>query len=389
MGREDIGGSNLDVNISTLSEGVASYAFNGSGTTTFGAYVQSKGNPNLTWETTIATNFALDMAFLDNKLQATIDVFKNETVDLVAQDTNKISSTAIDAGAPYVNLGSMETTGFDLSLSYADVSDSGLTYSISAEIGKYKNEMVELIGEFYSGATARGINFTRTSPGEPISYFYGRKVLGIFQNDAEVAAHASQDGAAPGRFKYADINGDGIINDSDRTKLGDPHPDVTFGLNFSFAYKNWDLTAYLTGQLGNELLDFTKIYSMSPLFFDGNRRAELVDSWSPSNPDAEFPALSATIQNNEFGVNNSFFIEDGSFIRMRTLQLGYNLSDAIASKIGASSARIFYSGKNLFTITEYSGIDPEIPTYGALDIGVYRTQYPTASSNSIGINLKF
>ena len=389
MGREDIGGSNLDVNISTISEGVASYAFNGSGTTTFGAFVQSKGNPGLTWETTISSNFALDMSFLDNKLQATIDVFKNETVDLVAQDTNKISSTAIDAGAPYVNLGSMETTGFDLSLSYDDVTDGGLTYSISAEIGKYKTEMVELIGEFYSGATDRGINFTRTSPGEPISYFYGRKVLGIFQNDAEVAAHASQEGAAPGRFKYADINGDGIINDSDRTKLGDPHPDFTFGLNFSFAYKNWDLTGYLTGQLGNELLDFTKIYSMSPLFFDGNRRAELVDSWSPSNPDAEFPALSSTIQNNEFSVNNSFFIEDGSFIRMRTLQLGYNLSDKIASKIGASSARIFYSGKNLFTITDYSGIDPEIPTYGALDIGVYRTQYPTASSNAIGINLKF
>ena len=148
MGREDIGGSNLDVNISTLSEGVASYAFNGSGTTTFGAFVQSKGNPNLTWETTISTNFALDMAFLDNKLQATIDVFKNETVDLVAQDTNKISSTAIDAGAPFVNLGSMETSGFDLSLSYADKTDGGLTYSISAEVGKYENEMVELIGEF-------------------------------------------------------------------------------------------------------------------------------------------------------------------------------------------------------------------------------------------------
>ena len=389
MGREDIGGSNLDVNISTISEGVASYAFNGSGTTTFGAFVQSKGNPGLTWETTISSNFALDMSFLDNKLQATIDVFKNETVDLVAQDTNKISSTAIDAAAPYVNLGSMETTGLDLSLSYTDKTDGGLTYSISAEVGSYKNEMVDLIGSFYTGETTRGINFTRTSPGEPISYFYGRKVLGIFQNEAEVAAHASQEGAAPGRFKYADINGDGIINDSDRTKLGDPHPDFTFGLNFSFAYKNWDLTGYLTGQLGNELLDFTKIYSMSPLFFDGNRRAELVDSWSPSNPDAEFPALSSTIQNNEFSVNNSFFIEDGSFIRMRTLQLGYNLSDKIASKIGASSARIFYSGKNLFTITDYSGIDPEIPTYGALDIGVYRTQYPTASSNAIGINLKF
>ena len=389
MGREDIGGSNLDVNISTISEGVASYAFNGSGTTTFGAFVQSKGNPGLTCETTISSNFALDMSFLDNKLQATIDVFKNETVDLVAQDTNKISSTAIDAAAPYVNLGSMETTGLDLSLSYTDKTDGGLTYSISAEVGSYKNEMVDLIGSFYTGDTTRGINFTRTSPGEPISYFYGRKVLGIFQNEAEVAAHASQEGAAPGRFKYADINGDGIINDSDRTKLGDPHPDFTFGLNFSFAYKNWDLTGYLTGQLGNELLDFTKIYSMSPLFFDGNRRAELVDSWSPSNPDAEFPALSSTIQNNEFSVNNSFFIEDGSFIRMRTLQLGYNLSDKIASKIGASSARIFYSGKNLFTITDYSGIDPEIPTYGALDIGVYRTQYPTASSNAIGINLKF
>ncbi len=389
MGREDIGGQNLDVNISTLSEGVASYAFNGSGATTFGAFVQSKGNTNLTWETTISKNFALDMAFLDNKLQATIDVFQMETVDLVAQDVNKISSTAIDAGAPFVNLGSMETSGFDFSLSYANETSNGLRYNIAAEIGKYKTEMVELIGDFYTGATERGINFTRTSPGEPISYFYGREVLGIFQNDAEVAAHASQEGAAPGRFKYADINGDGIINDSDRTKLGDPHPDVTFGLNFSFQYKNWDLTAYLTGQLGNELLDYTKIFSMSPLFFDGNRRVSLLDSWTPSNPDAEFPALSATIQNNEFGVNNSFFIEDGSFIRMRTLQLGYNLPDSFASKIGASSARIFYSGKNLFTITDYTGIDPEIPQYGALDIGVYRQQYPTESSNSIGINLKF
>jgi hypothetical protein len=334
-------------------------------------------------------NFAIDAGFFDNKMTMTLDVFENVTDGLVAQDTQKISTTAIDASAPYTNLGSMKSSGFDLSLNYTDVTSSGLTYSISANATKAVNEVTELISEAYSGSSQRIGTMTRTSVGEPISYFYGRKVLGIFQNDAEVAAHATQDGAGPGRFKYEDINGDGVINDSDRTKIGDPHPDLIFGVNMNFAYKNWDMSMFWNGSLGNDIFDYTALYYETPYFFNGNRSTRVLDSWSPTNTGAELPALSETTLNSEFSTANSFFVRDGSYVRLRSLQIGYTLPDAIASKLGASSARVYYNGTNLLTLTDFTGLDPEVPRGGALDIGVYDSQYPSNSISSLGINIKF
>ena len=389
LGNQQIGGSNLDVNISGLSEGTGFYAFSGSGGATPGAVIGSKGNPLLTWETMTSTNFALDMGFLDNKLTATIDVFSNETTGLVAQDTQKISTTAIDAAAPYTNLGAMKSTGFDLSLNYSDTTSSGLTFSINANATKATNEVTELISEFYSGGSGRIGAMTRTSVGEPISYFYGRNVLGIFQTAAEVAAHATQDGAGVGRFKYEDINGDGVINDNDRTKIGDPHPDLIFGINLNMAYKNWDMSMFWNGSMGNDIFDYTALYYETPYFFNGGRSTRVLDSWSPTNTGAELPALSETILNNEFTSANSFFVRDGSYLRLRTLQIGYTLPDTIASKLGASSARVYYNGTNLLTLTDFTGLDPEVPRGGALDIGVYSAQYPTNSASSLGINIKF
>jgi hypothetical protein len=389
MGNQLIGGSNLDVNISYINEYLSWYNFSGGGAATSGAYVASKGNPNLTWESTTSTNFALDMGFMDNKLQATIDVFKNETTGLVAQDTQKISTTAIDAGAPYTNLGSMESTGFDLSLDYTDATASGMNYSIGAEITKASNEVTELISEFYTGGSYRIGAITRTSVGEPISYFYGRNVVGIFASAAEIASHAQQDGAGIGRFKYEDINGDGVINDGDRTKIGDPHPDLLFGVNISLQKGPWDMSMFWNGSLGNDIADYTALYYESPYFFNGNRSTAVLDSWTPTNLDAELPALSETTLNNEFTSMNSFFVRDGSYVRLRSLQIGYTLSDDIASKIGATSARVYYNGRNLLTLTDFRGLDPEVPRGGALDIGVYNRQYPTYKMSSIGINVKF
>ena len=389
LGNQQIGGSNLDVNISGLSEGTGFYAFSGSGGATPGAVIASKGNPLLTWETMTSTNFALDMGFLDNKLTATIDVFSNETTGLVAQDTQKISTTAIDAAAPYTNLGSMKSTGFDLSLNYSDTTSSGLTFSINANATKATNEVTELISDFYTGGSDRIGTMTRTSVGEPISYFYGRNVLGIFQTAAEVAGHATQDGAGVGRFKYEDINGDGVINDNDRTKIGDPHPDLIFGINLNMAYKNWDMSMFWNGSMGNDIFDYTALYYETPYFFNGGRSTRVLDSWSPTNTGAELPALSETILNNEFTSANSFFVRDGSYLRLRTLQIGYTLPDTIASKLGASSARVYYNGTNLLTLTDFTGLDPEVPRGGALDIGVYSAQYPTNSASSLGINIKF
>ena len=389
LGNQEIGISNADINISTINEFTGAYAFGGSGSATAGAVIASKGNPLLTWETMTSKNFAIDAGFFDNKMTVTLDVFENVTDGLVAQDTQKISTTAIDASAPFTNLGSMKSSGFDLSLNYTDVTSSGLTYSISANATKAVNEVTELISEAYSGSSQRIGTMTRTSVGEPISYFYGRKVLGIFQNDAEVAAHATQDGAGPGRFKYEDINGDGVINDSDRTKIGDPHPDLIFGVNMNFAYKSWDMSMFWNGSLGNDIFDYTALYYETPYFFNGNRSTRVLDSWSPTNTDAELPALSETTLNSEFSTANSFFVRDGSYVRLRSLQIGYTLPDTIASKLGASSARVYYNGTNLLTLTDFTGLDPEVPRGGALDIGVYSAQYPSNSISSLGINIKF
>ena len=389
LGNQEIGISNADINISNINEFTGAYAFGGSGGATAGAVIAAKGNPLLTWETMTSKNFAIDAGFFDNKMTMTLDVFENVTDGLVAQDTQKISTTAIDASAPYTNLGSMKSSGFDLSLNYTDVTSSGLTYSISANATKAVNEVTELISEAYSGSSQRIGTMTRTSVGEPISYFYGRKVLGIFQNDAEVAAHATQDGAGPGRFKYEDINGDGVINDSDRTKIGDPHPDLIFGVNMNFAYKSWDMSMFWNGSLGNDIFDYTALYYETPYFFNGNRSTRVLDSWSPTNTGAELPALSETTLNSEFSTANSFFVRDGSYVRLRSLQIGYTLPDTIASKLGASSARVYYNGTNLLTLTDFTGLDPEVPRFGALDIGVYSAQYPSNSISSLGININF
>ena len=389
LGNQEIGISNADINISNINEFTGAYAYGGSGGATAGAVIASKGNPLLTWETMTSKNFAIDAGFMDNKLTMTLDVFENVTDGLVAQDTQKISTTAIDASAPYTNLGSMKSSGFDLSLNYGDTTSNGVTYSIAANATRAKNEVTELISESYSGSSQRIGTMTRTSVGEPISYFYGRNVLGIFQTEAEVASHATQDGAGVGRFKYEDINNDGIINDSDRTKIGDPHPDLIFGVNVNVAYKNWDMSMFWNGQLGFDIFDYTALYYETPYFFNGNRSTRVLDSWSPSNTGAALPALSETTLNSEFSTSNSFFVRDGSYARLRSLQIGYTLPDNIASKLGASSARVYYNGTNLLTLTDFTGLDPEVPRGGALDIGVYSQQYPTNALSSLGINIKF
>ena len=389
LGNQEIGISNADINISNINEFTGAYAYGGSGGATAGAVIASKGNPLLTWETMTSKNFAIDAGFMDNKLTMTLDVFENVTDGLVAQDTQKISTTAIDASAPYTNLGSMKSSGFDFSLNYGDTTSNGVTYSIAANATRAKNEVTELISEAYSGSSQRIGTMTRTSVGEPISYFYGRNVLGIFQTEAEVASHASQDGAGVGRFKYEDINNDGIINDSDRTKIGDPHPDLIFGVNVNVAYKNWDMSMFWNGQLGFDIFDYTALYYETPYFFNGNRSTRVLDSWSPSNTGAALPALSETTLNSEFSASNSFFVRDGSYARLRSLQIGYTLPDNIASKLGASSARVYYNGTNLLTLTDFTGLDPEVPRGGALDIGVYSAQYPSNAISSLGINIKF
>ncbi len=175
----------------------------------------------------------------------------------------------------------------------------------------------------------------------------------------------------------------------ERTWEGSPHPDLTYGINLNLGYKNFDLSAFFYGVEGMDLYHYTRLYNDFPLFFNGNRSTAVLDSWSTSNTDAKMPALSEAIRNNEATASNSFFVEDASYLRLRSLQIGYTFPEAINNLIGSSSLRLFYSGYNIFTITDWTGMDPEVGIGGTTDLGVVFAQTPIYKSHSIGVNIKF
>ncbi|PCE62571.1 SusC/RagA family TonB-linked outer membrane protein [Sediminicola luteus] len=387
LGNQELPVANPYLNISEISESGSFYPFDGASPTT-GAQLSAVGNPDIKWETSETKNIGFEMDMLDSRLSLGFEYYQIDTEDLISQDNSLISTTAIDAAAPYVNFGSMRNKGFDLSIGYIDQTDSGFSYGVTANISHYKNEVTELITDFYTGDSFRQGAVTRTEVGRPISSFYGRVVEGIFQSDAEVSAHATQAGAAPGRLKYKDVNNDGVINDEDRDYIGSPHPDFTYGLNLTAGYKNFDLSAFFTGSSGNDIYYHQRIYTEFPTFFNLNRTTAVLDAWSTSNTGGSVPALSTSVVNEETNPN-SYFVEDGSYFRLKNLQLGYNLPSEITEKMGMSNFRVYLQGTNLFTITDYSGMDPEVGARNARTIGVDTGTYPISKIYTLGVNLKF
>lgn len=396
MGNQSLPRDNPTVNISSLDEQYANYQIGGSSIVT-GAMLSQVGNPNLKWETSESLNFGIDLGFFESKLLFSAEWYQIDTKDLIALDNSLISTTAIDAGAPLVNLGSVQNTGYDISIGYHDKTDSEWSYGIDINISHYKNEVKELISDFYSGSSFRTGVFTRTEVGQPISSFYGRQVIGIFNDVDEVRNSPNQgwDLTKPeevqgyvGRFKYKDIDGDGTVNDTDRTYIGSPHPDFTYGINLVGGFKGFDISMFFTGSQGNDIYNYEKIYTDFPSFFNGNRSTRVLNSWTPTNTNTDLPALSKNLTNNEANAN-SFFVEDGSYFRMKNLQIGYTFGKNYASKIGSESIRIYLQGSNLFTITGYDGLDPEVVSYDNLTLGVDNGVYPISKIYTIGLNIKF
>ena len=381
LGNQTIPGNNPTQNISSLSLSQANYSFNGDGGLTTGAILTSVGNPDLRWETSTSINAGVELGFLDNALNFSFEYFKLTTNDLISQDNSLISTTAIDASAPFVNLGSVENTGFDVSLGYQTQTESGFSFGADLNISAYDNEVTELVSAFQLGSSAfRGGAVTRTQVGQPISSFFGREVTGFDDN---------------GRFTYRDIDNNGEINDDDRTFIGSPHPDFTYGLNLNFGYKNFDLTAFFAGSEGNDIYNYTKVFTDFPLFFNGNRSTRVLDSWTPQNTNATLPALGNAIVNNEADPN-SYFVEDGSFLRLQNFQIGYSLPETLLDRTGMKGVRFYLQASNLFTITGYDGVDPEVqPVFNDdgsvnnLTLGVDFGSLPIARIFTFGTNFKF
>ncbi|WNJ17660.1 TonB-dependent receptor [Pontibacter sp. G13] len=401
MGNQSIGDYSF-ANQYRTNLNLASYDITGSNTSVLAGYdLAAIGNPDLRWETSTTTNIGIDATLMNGRINVILDAYERITSDMLLRKPKSAFYGVADV--PFVNIGDMRNRGFDLGISFANKAGAEFTYDLQATISAYKNEVTKLSDQedaFISGGSLRSFTTTRTESGMPLAYFFGYEVEGIFNTAEEVANHPMGQGGdnaifsnpedGVGRFIYADTNGDGIVSDDDRTMIGSPHPDFTYSLNSTFGYKNFDLNIFLQGTQGNDLYQgnryFTDFFS-----FQGNRGVAMMDAWTPENTDATLPQLNSTNPNDE-AKPSSYFIEDGSYLRVKNVTLGYTMPSSVADKIGMKKLRIYVQGSNLLTFTNYSGLDPEVSLdnfFGSdtQGIGIDRGNYPVTRQFVIGVNL--
>ncbi len=370
------------------------YDINGTNTSTADGYYRTRiGNPDAKWETSVTKNIGFDGAFLNGKLDLIVDFWQKDTKDLLL--ALPIPATnGFDASAPTVNIGKMVNKGIDISVSTRGKITKDWSYDIGLTAGILKNTITDVgPGQTYISTinpSYRGLTPIRNQLDQSISSFYGYKVAGLFQNTAEVSSAAKQDGAGVGRFRYEDINGDGKIDDKDRTFLGSPVPKFTGGLVLGLKYKNFDVSAYMNAFAGNKIFNASRWFTDFFPSFQGAAISERVkESWSPSNTGATIPIFETA---SNFSTNtqaNSFYIEDGSYLRMQSLGAGYTLPATALSKLGMNRLRVFASATNLFTLTKYKGLDPGVG--GAVDtsFGIDVGNYPVTRGWTVGVNVGF
>jgi TonB-linked SusC/RagA family outer membrane protein len=378
------------------------YRYNYDGNTITASTISALANEDVKWESTKMTNVGIDMGFFNDKLRANVEWFKNDSEGLLLNVPIPFS-LGYD-GAPVANVGTVSNQGFEFALGYQD-NEGDFTWSLDANLSTVKNELVSLgIGNSIFGPAFEGNAVTYTEEGQPIAYFYGWQVDGIFQEGDDLS---SQSNAAPGDIRFKDIAGppdedgnptgpDGVIDANDRTYLGHFLPDFTYGLNFTSNWKNFDLSLFLQGVSGNEIMN-TNIYDlegMTRLFGAGTR---VLDRWTPTNTDTDVPRAVTGDPNGNARVS-SRFVEDGSYMRIKNLTVGYTVPDAALTgfaKGAISSVRFYVSANNLLTITNYSGYDPEIGSNSAdaneasLRSGVDYGQYPQPRTFLGGIQIGF
>jgi TonB-linked SusC/RagA family outer membrane protein len=369
------------------------YAIDGAtSSATQGFHPVRLGNPNAKWETNITTDIGIETSFLNSKFSIKADWYQKKTKDLLYNPT--LPGTAGAATAPYINIAAMTNTGLDLELGYKDKwGDLGFDGSIIATTGKNTiDKIAEGINYFDANGGSRIGAFNRSMVGHSMGEFFGYKVIGLFQSAAEVASSPTQDGAAPGLFKYQDTNGDGKIDATDRVFLGSPLPKLTYGFNLAFTYKNFDLTAFIWGSYGNKIYNWNAWWIDFWPSFAGQKSTDLLyKSWTPTNTNTDIPKATSLSNFSTNTQSTSFYVEDGSYARLKNLQLGYTFPSSLMSKINVKALRVYVQAVNLFTITKYSGLDPEIDTQGGNDQirGVDYGNYPAVKQYIIGLNLTF
>ncbi len=395
-GNQEIGNYNAFSTFATSPES-SFYDLNGANTSSLPGYELGQfGNANAKWETTTSQNIGLDANFFQNRLEVNIDVFNRVTSDMLFPV--EVQFTQGVAANPFQNIGEMTNKGFEIGLNYGDTKGD-VTYSIGGNFSTYRNNVTKTNGDpntQFFGFTTRLAPMSVTQQGFPLASFFGYQIDGIFQTDAEGAEYATQFGGGQmnraGAFIFRDINEDGIINAADRTIIGNPHPDFAYGINGSVGYKSFRLDVFGQGVYGNELFNYQKYWTDFPTF--GGNRSQLMyeKSWRPGMTDAVLPIPRS---NDVISSNPStYYVEDGSYFRLKNVQLNWTVPTALASKAGLSNAVIYVQGTNLATITKYSGLDPEVNlrNFSAgsdRQIGVDEGAYPAFRSFNVGLSLSF
>jgi TonB-dependent starch-binding outer membrane protein SusC len=378
------------------SDPFGAYDLGGTNTSSMsGYYLSSFGNSRVHWETNKTTNIGFDAALFNNKLTASFNWFDKATKGLLYAPT--ISGTQGSAASAIQNIMNFSNKGVELELGYGG-RVGPVRFDMNFNFSTYRNKVTYIDGvpstHIDGGAVGSGGGtfLTRSVVGRPISSFYGYEYEGLFQNAQDVANHAAETSLginatnALGHVKYKDLNNSQAITDSDRTFLGDPNPKFTYGYNLNLYYKNFDLGILVQGVYGNKIFNYGRVMTQMPnglITGQGGLQAGALDTWTPSNPNAKLP-----IYDQNSGVNDlspsSFYIESGSYFRVKMMQLGYTLP-----KInGISRLRIYVQAYNLLTITHYSGMDPEVNDGNPRNIGIdYGTAYPIAQKFLAGINL--
>jgi TonB-dependent starch-binding outer membrane protein SusC len=396
MGNSNNVDPNNQFSLYATGVGNSSYPIDNSSTAAGGFYRSRIGNSQAKWEKAITTNIGFDGIFLGGKLEVVFDVWQKNTEDLLFQ-VPIVATNGPYASAPSVNIGKMSNRGIDIQVISRGRIKRDITYEVTVNGGFLKNEIVSLApgitylsGSGNNDPSYRGIRPIRNQEGRSISAFYGYQVTGLFQTAEEVASAPQQAGAAPGRFRYADINGDHSITADDRTYLGSPVPKFTGGITLKLGYKGFELESYMFTSIGNKIWNqsrwFTDFY---PSFAGAAISARVKDSWTPTNTGATLPIFENV---SNFSTNtqaSSFYIEDGSYFRMQNVTLAYNLPLVQIEKFHLQKLRVFAGVNNVFTITGYKGLDPsvggDVDTRFGIDVG----NYPLTRSWTFGLGLVF
>ncbi len=373
------------------------YAFGNTATPTYSIY--AKGNPNVKWETSTIADIGLDLGLFNDALSFTADYYHKKTSDLLVAPPNPTSAGTV-AGAAYENNGEILNTGFEFDLSYRKQINKDWRFEVGANLATVHNEVLSLLNSqpIPGGQLGNGGQYiTSTAVGHPIGEFYILQQEGVFQNALDVFTHANQ-GAniVPGDIKFKDVNGDGKIDQNDRVYAGSPIPKLNYGFTGNVAFKQFDLNIFFQGVSGN------KIYNQVGRDIEGFYRPfnltvrALENAWSGEGSTNKYARLSYTGGQNNTQASTRF-LEDGSYLRLKNVQIGYSFSSALINRLKVSSMRLFVSGQNLLTFTKYSGLDPEMATSadaaaqgdGVKGVGIDWGTYPSARTFTAGVNINF